>query len=392
MHRSNQDDRDARQGFQSSMHQMFQNTASNYDISLLKKLDTRRGSGDATPPREKNRHVLNSSLNDGDSRIPKYDTERASSVSLPSVTTITESIAGPASQRIEGAPALSSRTSISSNQLRVDTKNSKDRSDSIVFRPSHLSKTSVKLDDEKSNDSHSSGGSCDRSLLEIDPDYPVEETRRLQLDDRSHRDQHFTIGQKRRASSPPREDTLPPLHTVGSASDLFRRRESASRASPIPRVHSNHGSFSSIASGPRSNSYTSTFSLAPSSISTLSSGQGRFSPGGISPGGLSSGLPSLGGMSSGGFPSSGLSPAISLIPGTLSPRTPDDNIESPFTSPRDSSIHSTYHRTVSFDARHLPASRKASVDVPGFSAQQGGFICECCPKKPKKFETIEELT
>lgn len=371
---------------------MIQNNASNYDILLLKKLDTRRGSGDATPPpREKPRSVLSPSLNESDVKVFSQDNNQTQPSPFPGVNTNTDLPANLHTQWSDVATAPSSRTNTPANQLRVDTKNSKDRTDSLVFKPSRLSKSSVKPEDENSNGSRSSRGSYDRSFPDADSEYPVEETRRLQIDDRNQREHQFVMGQKRRASSPPREDILPPLHTVGSASDLFRRRESTSRSSPVPRIHSNHGSISSATSGLRNNSYTSTFSLAPSSISTLSSAHGRYSPGGISPGAFSTGLPSIGSLSSGGYPGSGLSPATSLKPGTLSPRTPEDAVESPFTSPRNNLPHTTYQRSVSFDARPANVSRKTSVDVSGYIAHQGGFFCECCPKKPRKFDTLEEL-
>lgn len=262
----------------------------------------------------------------------------------------------------------------------------------LPYRPSQPS--NLKTEDDGSNHSRSSRGSYDQAYMDGDVDFPMEETsglRKLQIDDRMGRGEGYSplsaAGQKRRASSPPREDGLPTLHTVGSQSDLFRRRESASRASPVPRLHSNHGSVSSTASGPRNNSYASTFSLAPSSISTASS-FGRLSPGGFSSGGLSPGGHSIGGLSPGG-----LSPGCSTTPGHQSPMTPEDHNDSPYASPRGSISQRPLHqRTISFENRPVILSGKSSADVSSNPNQQGCFICECCPKKPKKFDTAEELT
>ena len=220
--------------------------------------------------------------------------------------------------------------------------------------------------------------------LENDADFPMEETsglRRLRIDDTTIRpDGHSptsAAGQKRRASSPPREDGHQSLHTVGSASDLFRRRESASRASPTPRLHSSHGSVSSIGSGTRiSSSYTSTLSIAPSSTGTMSS-HGRPSPGGLSPSGLS--------------------------PGGLSPRSADGSNDSPHTtsssltaSPR-GSVSSPGHQQQPLETRPTMTARKSSdrgasqVKRITTNKLHGVFICECCPKKRKKFDSEEEL-
>lgn len=226
------------------------------------------------------------------------------------------------------------------------------------------------------SDDRSVRGSYEQGSADVDAEFTMEETsglRRLRIDDGlSRHDAHppvVSAGQKRRASSPPRDDTPPSLHTVGSASDLYRRRESAARASPAPHFHSSHGSVSSTASGPRSNSYASTLSLAASSITTMSS-YGRLSPGGLSPGGLSP-------RSSDGNDS----PYITTISLAASPRA---TLSSP-------------HQRNFPESRPLMTTRKSNEGIPhhpkhpNSSKLQGLYICECCPKKPKKFETEGEL-
>jgi len=191
--------------------------------------------------------------------------------------------------------------------------------------------------------------------------------KRLHIDDYSTRYDLYSpgaaAGQKRRASSPPRDEG-PSLHTVGSASDLFRRRESASRSSPSPHFHSTSGSVSSTASGPRSSSYISTLSLAASNI-TNSNSYGRLSPG-VSPGATDASLDS---------------PYMNSMSSNPSPQ---------------SSISRTNHQRTISETRPLMTSQKLRDNaghVKHNSAPkiQGVFICECCPKKPKKFDSQEEL-
>jgi hypothetical protein len=230
------------------------------------------------------------------------------------------------------------------------------------------------LGDDASTVTSRSGDSYTRRVSpDNDTDFQMEETgfRRLHIAEYSGRQDSFspgvTAGQKRRASSPLGDDGLI-LHSVSSPGDLYlqsRRRESASRTSPGSRYQSLPGSVSTNASGLRANSYGSTPSLAGSSNTSMNS-YGRPSP-----------------------------------PGGLSP-VPTDGSESPYVtslslnpSPR-GSISRTHHGRAMSDSRPLMTSRKHS-DPTAHSKQGGGpkmqgvFICECCPKKPKKFDTQEEL-
>lgn len=226
-------------------------------------------------------------------------------------------------------------------------------------------------------------------------DFPMEETgfQRLHIDDGMRRSDGQPLsaaaGQKRRASSPPVDDGPPLLHTATSLSDLYRRREQASRASPAPRNHSNHGSVSSSStSGPRSASFNSVPSLAASSMSTVDS-YGRLSPGGRSPGGRSPGAISPLGYSTDNH----------YYPGAVSPRTMDGH-DSPFSM----SLAATSaplehprlaHRAAS-DSRPIVSAHKTldTINQPknGILKVQSGYVCDCCPKKPKKFDTEEALT
>lgn len=198
-----------------------------------------------------------------------------------------------------------------------------------------------------------------------DTDFPMEETsgiRKLHIGDSHGRPDHHAIGQKRRASSPPGGDS-PPQGPLGS-NDLTRRRDGPGRGSPAPRLSLvPPSSLSSASSAGRSGSYVSTASLN-TNISSVNSIGGR------SPSGLSSG---------------GLSPVDILA-------------NSPYNTPTSLS-HSSWatfgrgphQRNIGSENRQLASPRKV-VEVPKAAILQGGgFMCECCPKKPKKFETAEEL-
>lgn len=247
--------------------------------------------------------------------------------------------------------------------------------------------TTHDFDDASSTVSYSYQGS---HYTDNESDFPMEETgfQRLQIDDGMRRSDGQPLsaaaGQKRRASSPPVDDGPPLLHTATSLSDLYRRREQASRASPAPRNHSNHGSISSSStSGPRSASLNSVPSLAASSMSTVDS-YGRLSPGGRSPGAISP---------------LGYSTDSHYYPGAVSPRTMDGH-DSPFSmslaAPSAPLEHSRLpHRTIP-DSRPIVSAHKTldTLNQPksGILKVQSGYVCDCCPKKPKKFDTEEALT
>ena len=236
------------------------------------------------------------------------------------------------------------------------------------------------------------GGSYDQSIFsepDLDLDFPSEETggmRHLHLDDRMPpsidvQSPDSRSGMKRRASSPLREaahDDKASLQIVGgTSSDLYQRRTSGhlstSRASPNNRYHPTHGSVSSTSSGGLQNgSYASStgLSVGGSSITSISS-HDRLSP-------------------------SGISPLSDYHEGRDSPYVNSNSLDE---SPR-SSI-SRPHQHITADLKSTAAiARKMSSDNtrPGNSLTNNGpklqsnmHICDCCPKKPKKFDTAEEL-
>lgn len=221
-------------------------------------------------------------------------------------------------------------------------------------------------------------------------DFPMEETSRmrsLNIEDqwkerdrdrereRERERECYQPGQKRRrASSPPSDDVV-------LANDPHRRRDGGllSRGSPTPRLLvMPQSSVSSTSSASRSGSYTS--NLTASSITSIGS-FGRRSPNPLSSGGLSPTDP----MGCGSPYTTPLSLSTSSRPSVG----------------RSSAAQSPHQRTLSEQpivgqAPRSVASPRKLAEIPknpsSLAAKlKGPYMCECCPKKPKKFETEEEL-
>ncbi|KAJ5113397.1 hypothetical protein N7456_001931 [Penicillium angulare] len=170
-------------------------------------------------------------------------------------------------------------------------------------------------------------------------------------------------GMKRRASSPPREpmtDDRHTLHVATSNGDLSQRRTSGqpftnnltvnSTYAPSQRTLSAASSLSIRTSG----SYSSALSIGGSSMTSLSP-YDRPSPGGLSPAQIST--PSTRSRFS--------IPAPLLVTGS-------NSLEPP---PTDAT-------------GKVPV---LSIPKPASSKMGGLFICDCCPKKPKKFDNQDDL-
>ncbi|KAK3293790.1 uncharacterized protein B0H64DRAFT_417938 [Chaetomium fimeti] len=230
-------------------------------------------------------------------------------------------------------------------------------------------------------------------IREDDADFPMEETTRMRslaIEDQwrerdwdRDRDRErerererdcYQPGQKRRASSPPSDD-------AAVANDLLRRRDGGlmTRGSPTPRLLAiPQNSLSSVSSASRSGSFAS--NLTASSVTSMGS-FGRRSPNALSPGGLS--------------PTDPMSCSSPYPPPTSLSASPRPSIG------RSVGALSPHHRTPS--EQPLPAQATRTVtsprkiaDVPKSHSSlaaklKGPYMCECCPKKPKKFETDEEL-
>ncbi|KAL8343593.1 hypothetical protein RB601_004217 [Gaeumannomyces tritici] len=208
-------------------------------------------------------------------------------------------------------------------------------------------------------------------MIAEDTDFPMEETTRLRgfhIDAADHQG----VRPKRKASSPPGGDEP---YSIPSSNDMLRRREGgASRGSPTPRLSMlPHGSSMSSVGG-RSGSMVSNLSLQVSSLSSqgMFNGAGRLSPGGMSAGGLSPTDQSSCGSPFGTPMSLTASPRSSISRTTPHNRTLSDQNRQPLASPR-------------------KLSEVVAKPSTAVSKIKGFYMCECCPKKPKKFETKEDL-
>ncbi|KAF9693656.1 hypothetical protein EKO04_008302 [Ascochyta lentis] len=223
-------------------------------------------------------------------------------------------------------------------------------------------------------------GSYDHSIFS-DHEFGMEENgmRNLNIDDRSPAgsDEYHMCqkgGLKRRASSPPPEAVRDDRPTTSGNPDLYHRRSAqmlVNRNTPASRFQMHHGSLSSVSSsGPRTGSVGSSlgFSTAASSMTSYGGDQ-RLSPSALSP----SGQTELG-------PVSPYAASRSLNP-----------------SPRGSLSRPQHQRGYS-ESEHPSQIRKLSTESIVHSRQNsmanripGAYICECCPKKPKKFDSEDEL-
>ncbi len=327
----------------------FKSSADAYDSSLLKKLDLKRTLENRSPPR---RSGLSSSARD-----PLRPTERYPL--LPTLSLPTRIKPQPQSSLLD-SPGRYTETPLHSAASPRSTpfghSDYRQPLDPVDLEQSPVARTRRTNSGSVPDDvTVSTQGSYD---MGADDDFPMDETTRLRdfhIDGALARTgEYHTVGLKRRASSPPGDE--PPTHGIATSSDLLRRREGVSRGSPTPRLSViPQGSISSISSAGRSNSYQS----------SLSFNHGRRSPGGLSSGAMS--------------------PTESTVC-----NSPYATPMSLTTSPRSSVARTPHHRTLS-EQRALASPRKLTEIKPNITNKMQGFICDCCPKKPKKFETAAEL-
>ncbi|KAG9242607.1 hypothetical protein BJ878DRAFT_160569 [Calycina marina] len=363
-----------RSGFQSSVHDTYRSNAQAFDKSQLQKLDARRSSDSATSARGRPRSPFSLSMNDASptsrtAAIELHYPNQLKPLSMP-ILPGKPFVESPISRWT--ASTLSSEAPSGNPFTRYNSAQLDFRSPSEITEPdrSPLSSTwrstsgsLASIYDEASN-TRSRENSDQRVSPDQDVDFPMEETgfRRLQIDDCSTRQGGYlpaiSAGQKRRASSPPVEDQLP-VHSIGSSSELFLRRESGSR------THAPSGSLSSTASGLKNGSYAfTTLSVTASSATSMGS-SGSISSGWHSP------IPTDGSESP-------YSTSMSLNP-----------------SPRGSISRQDHTRILpetwpALTTRRSSKSATESKPTPS-TKDQGSFVCECCPKKPKKFDSKRAL-
>ncbi|KAL2412842.1 hypothetical protein ABEF91_000710 [Exophiala dermatitidis] len=194
-----------------------------------------------------------------------------------------------------------------------------------------------------------------RNLICSDRDPPLPATRRPSQQ-----------GMKRRALSPPshmaREDKSPLLSSK-STEPLSRIQTTSSTMSPVSPYRLQHGSVSSTSSSIRQNSYSSslTLSVGGSSMTSVSSHDRQSPLDSSHPAYLSSAQPVS-------------SPATSVTPSVSQPTQSPVDTKPPYPT---MSIHTAVNET--------------RVPLPPATRIGNYFICDCCPKKPKKFEAEADL-
>jgi hypothetical protein len=251
--------------------------------------------------------------------------------------------------------------------------------DSTFGSRCHHAATPDTFDDHSTSGYRSHRNSDDHGMF-LDPELTnMEENglRDLNLHDRTPSggdgDQLGLKGVKRRASSPPPDGVARDDRAPGNSNDLYHRRSmqmlANNRNSPVTRPSQHPGSLSSIAStGPRGgSSFASTWNLSVASSATSYSGD-RLSPSALSPGADAECGPVSPYAASRTLNRSPRNSVSKALPHHRNPSGPP--LDSKMPTPTDSQAH----------------SRQNSV-----SKLQGFFVCECCPKKPKKFESEEEL-
>lgn len=358
------------------MHDQYQfRPSESYDSQQLKKLDTKRTLDNRSPPRGSALSASMRSLQDGPTQ--SWSLSERHHIQLPHLSLP----ARPKPNQILESPRFTDTPLNSAVSPRTTTS-------FLQHTPSHDYRSPTAepmsgIEFERSPFPRSKRQNSGPFLDDMTPDgydndteFPLEETNRLRHIhiDEGHHSRMNSLSYdtqlpslKRRASSPPVEEPL--IRHASSQSDLLRRREGVSRSSPAPRLSVNppHGSISSVSSGDRSGSFGG-LSTATSMASSVSFG--RRSPVGLN-----------------------------LSPSGLSPT---DVATSPFTTPNSATLspRSTIipragtHQRGPSDTRNIVSPRKLAEPPlrTTAGAGKGFYMCECCPKKPKKFETREELT
>lgn len=221
-------------------------------------------------------------------------------------------------------------------------------------------------------------GSYDQNMF-LDSEFGMEDSgmRDLNLNDRSPAgsDEYQPgnkAGQKRRASSPPSEAARDDRPTGSGISDLYHRRSAqmlVSRNSPaVSRFPPNPASLSSVSSlSQRTASFASSYGFSAASSMTSYNGEQRLSPSALSP------------------PAEAEAGAVSPYPAS---RSLNPSRRGSLSRPHQRGLSEHEHSQIrKMSADSVLHSRQNSIS----GRLSGPFICECCPKKPKKFESEEEL-
>ncbi|KAF7509821.1 hypothetical protein GJ744_007332 [Endocarpon pusillum] len=390
----------ANQGLQGEMplaQQSFQQTSKAYDKHLLSKIGKRN-----SPPRytsQASGDIITSGLSRPPQAKDGSNLQRLSVSDVPAASfdPISRWVSSPASAGVSPGSKPGWRDYMEYRSPSVDSSAPSSAVDSDYYARlrdcgrGSLGGPRMGNDDASSSlPSRSNRGSYDQQacLTEPETDFPMEETgglRKLNLGDRTPPHNAYRQpfskqqGLKRRALSPPPEgvrDDRAAANSANPISDMHQRSGTGHSypRSPNLRFHPNHGSMSSTSSaGPRNGSYASSVGLsaAGSSMTSISSID-RPSPGGTSP---PSDLDPT--------QDSTLAHQISLNPPSLIPHLAA------------SRSHLSQNPPESRSATVARAMSAQSATTEGRAANAprigGAYMCECCPKKPKKFESEEEL-
>jgi len=219
------------------------------------------------------------------------------------------------------------------------------------------------------DNAHSHRGSYDQSMFVHEDLMEDAQMSNLNIRDRSPSGSDdmqvgVSAGTKRRATSPPRDGSREQRSSISSCSgqsDLYHRRSMQhlpNRGSPVSRFHPNHSSVSSISSiGPRHGSLGSSLGVLSIPSSATSYGSERLSP-------------------------NALSPAME----------PERRVGTPYSSVQaPPSINQRGYAENTQTGRRLSNDSVQNSRTNSVSQLQGAYTCECCPKKPKKFDSQEEL-
>ncbi|KAK4696770.1 hypothetical protein P7C71_g1205, partial [Lecanoromycetidae sp. Uapishka_2] len=161
---------------------------------------------------------------------------------------------------------------------------------------------------------------------------------------------------------------------ITATAELYNQRNTQQRRSPVGRFGQNQGSFSSQSStGPRNNSYASSAELSVGGSSVTSLGQ--HSPGRISP---SSEQQQHYQQQHNGQDS----PYVTSIPMNSNPRNTRSQPQYP-----QAPLENYPDPSIDQESQVDPNQRRPGIP----NMQSHAFICQCCPKKPKKFDSPEEL-
>ncbi|KAL4785741.1 hypothetical protein BJX76DRAFT_159391 [Aspergillus varians] len=240
--------------------------------------------------------------------------------------------------------------------------------------------TTPQYDDFSSLPSRSNRGSYDQSVVsDMEGEFTTDESLPPRLFSLREATPPYLdaskSGMKRRASSPPREPVgcdKHQLHTTTSNGDLSQRRTTGHPFTNNLSVNSgythSYGSLSAASSV--SHRTTASYSSAAPSIGssiTTASTYDR-SPGGLSP---TSDLDAFHDK-----------PAVNSGPATgssaqLAAQTTQDS--------------GSLEPSTGNNPRKMSFQTNLNVPKPAATKMSGLYICDCCPKKPKKFDSSEEL-